>query len=207
MNSYHKEQIDALIMVKHHIDKLTASEIQTLDGWLTEYLAFRQEVDAFLELHFSSVCTRKCYQSRLSACCSREGIVTFFADVVVNYLVSKGTGNKDLLAALKKSNEGFKCVYLSAEGCRWHLKPIVCQMYLCNQSKTQVFTDNPELKHQWERLEAKRKRFTWPDRPVLFDKLESFFMDAGCHSPLMYLHNSPGLLRVKQGARKNQNSV
>jgi hypothetical protein len=33
---------------------------------------------------------------------------------------------------------------------------------------------------------------------VLFDDLEAFFIDCGCTSPLMYLHNSPGLLRVKQ---------
>jgi len=49
-------------------------------------------------------------------------------------------------------------------------------------------------------LEAKRKRFTWPDQPVLFDDLESYFMKSGYRSPLMYLHNSPGLLRVKQKA-------
>ena len=53
-------------------------------------------------------------------------------------------------------------------------------------------------------LAQERKRFTWPDRPVLFDDLEQYFMDAGCTSPHMYLHNSPGLLRVKQMARKEK---
>jgi hypothetical protein len=28
-------------------------------------------------------------------------------------------------------------------------------------------------------LEAKRKRFTWPDQPVIFDDLESYFMKSG----------------------------
>lgn len=67
-------------------------------------------------------------------------------------------------------------------------------------SKDQVFGKNPELKKKWEKLEAKRKLFTWPDQPVLFDDLESYFMKTGCRSPLMNLHNSPGLLRVKQRA-------
>ncbi|CAB1071247.1 hypothetical protein D1AOALGA4SA_1164 [Olavius algarvensis Delta 1 endosymbiont] len=49
-------------------------------------------------------------------------------------------------------------------------------------------------------LEAERQHFTWPDRPVLFDDLESYFLKTGCRSPLMYLHNSPGLLRIKQKA-------
>ena len=61
-----------------------------------------------------------------------------------------------------------------------------------------VFGDRPELKNQWEEFCRIKKRFTWPDRPVLFDDLEAFFIDLGCTSPLMYLHNSPGLLRVKQ---------
>ena len=73
-------------------------------------------------------------------------------------------------------------------------------MFLCDRSKDQVFSKNPELKSEWELLEAKRKRYTWPDQPVLFDDLESYFMKSGYHSPLMYLHNSPGLLRVKQKA-------
>ena len=92
MNSYQKEQIEALEMVKNQLENLPASERQRLSSWLTDYLEFRKEVDEFLSAHFSEVCTQKCYQSRLSACCSREGIVTFFADVVINHLVTKGKG-------------------------------------------------------------------------------------------------------------------
>jgi hypothetical protein len=200
MNSYHKEQIDALTMVTRHLDNLPASEQQTLTVSLADYLIFRGEVDEYLVNHFSETCTHTCYQSRLSACCSREGIITFFADVVVNLLVAEHSDCEKLLAVLSKPNDGYKCVYLSQEGCLWRLKPIVCQMFLCDRSKDQVFGKNFELKSDWELLGAKRKRFTWPDQPVLFDDLESYFMKSGYQSPLMYLHNSPGLLRIKQKA-------
>ena len=198
MNPYHKEQIDALTMVKHHLDNLPGSERQTLTASLADYLIFRQEIDEFLVRHFSEICTQTCYQSRMSACCSREGIITFFADIVVNLLVSDLLDFDKLLAVLSKPNDGFKCVYLTEKGCLWRLKPIVCQMYLCDRSKNQVFDKSSEIKTQWELLEQKRRRFTWPDRPVLFDDLESYFIKIGYQSPLMYLHNSPGLLRIKQ---------
>jgi hypothetical protein len=203
MNSYHKEQIDALIMVKRHLDNLPASEHQALRASVADYLMFRREVDEFLVNHFSEICTQTCYQSRMSACCSREGIITFFADIVVNVLVSAQADIDNLQAVLSKPNDGFKCVYLSEKGCLWRLKPIVCQMYLCDRSKDHVFGQESKLKSEWKLLEQKRKRFTWPDRPVLFDDLESYFMKAGYRSPLMYLHNSPGLLRVKQKAKEN----
>jgi hypothetical protein len=206
MNSYHKEQIDALIMVKRHLDNLPASEHQALRASVADYLMFRREVDEFLVNHFSEICTQTCYQSRMSACCSREGIITFFADIVVNVLVSAQADIDNLQAVLSKPNDGFKCVYLSEKGCLWRLKPIVCQMYLCDRSKDHVFGQESKLKSEWKLLEQKRKRFTWPDRPVLFDDLESYFMKAGYRSPLMYLHNSPGLLRVKQEAKENNTS-
>ena len=75
-------------------------------------------------------------------------------------------------------------------------------MFLCDRAKDTVFGSRPELKDRWDALARERKRFTWPDRPVLFDDLERTFMDAGCTSSLMYLHNSPGLLRVKKMSRK-----
>ncbi len=112
-----------------------------------------------------------------------------------------------MLIFLKPYHSVYKCVYLSEKGCLWRLKPIVCQMYLCDRSKDQVFGQKSKLKYDWELLEQKRKLFTWPDRPVLFDDLESYFMKAGCRSPRMYLHNSPGLLRVKQRAQENNTSA
>ena len=200
MNSYHSEQIDALVQVQKHLTKLDESERVALKELAADYLAFRSEVDAFLSAHFGKVCTRRCFLSKMSACCSREGIITFFADIVINVLVSGKDDINDLLSILQKPNSGFKCVYLSEKGCRWRIKPIVCEMFLCEQAKEQVFGGNSRIKKEWELIEQKRKQYTWPDQPVLFDALEAFFLEAGCQSPLMYLHNSPGLLRLKRKA-------
>ena len=106
----------------------------------------------------------------------------------------------DYLSILHKPNTGFKCVYLTESGCRWKVKPIVCEMFLCDTAKETVLAQNPQTKRQWDLIEEKRRQYTWPDQPVLFDKLEELFVEAGYRSPLMYLHNSPGLLRVKQKA-------
>jgi hypothetical protein len=73
-------------------------------------------------------------------------------------------------------------------------------MFLCDHAKQQVIGKNLLLKKEWELIEQKRKQFTWPDQPVVFDALEEHFLEAGYESPLMYLHNSPGLLRVKRKA-------
>jgi hypothetical protein len=200
MNDYHKEQIDALTLVDRHLDTLPISERRKWMDTVSEYLDFRLEVDHYLRDHFSDICTQTCYLSRLSACCSREGIITFFGDVVVNRLVSTDNEIRKLLDVLHKPNEGYKCVYLSKAGCLWRVKPIVCQMYLCDRAKDHVFRKDSRLKIKWELYERKRKNFTWPDRPVLFDDLEARFLSAGFQSSLMYLHNSPGLLRVKQKA-------
>ncbi len=200
MNAYHKEQLDALRLVDRYLVNLSTFERRALDESVAEYLDFRHEVDFFLNRYFCEICSHTCYRSRLSACCSREGIITFFGDVVVNRLVATDDKVDKLLAVLRKSNDGFKCVYLSSGGCLWSVKPIVCQMYLCDRAKNEVFGKDSRLKDEWKLLEQRRKRFTWPDRPVLFDNLESRFLKAGVQSPLMYLHNSPGLLRVKQKA-------
>ena len=200
MNSYHSEQIDALVQVQKYLAALDESKQRALEDLTADYIAFRSEVKDFLTANFSQVCTHRCFLSKTSACCSREGIITFFADIVINVLVSDKNDINDLLLILQKPNNGFKCVYLSEKGCRWRIKPIVCEMFLCEPAKEQVFAENPSIKKEWELIEQKRKQFTWPDQPVLFDALEAYFIEAGCQSPLMYLHNSPGLLRVKRKA-------
>lgn len=199
MNAYHQEQIEALKMVSRHLEN---HPFDRRDLWAltADYRRFRAEVDSFLSAHFSKICTQTCYQNRLSACCSREGIITFFADVVVNVLVSSSRQIEDLITHLREPNTGFKCLYLAENGCRWKLKPIVCEMFLCDRAQDTVMADNPNLLGHWAQLEEKRKQYTWPDQPVLFDKLEAHFITAGCRSTLMYLHTSPGLLRVKQKA-------
>lgn len=200
MNEYQKEQFEAFKMVSLHVGSLSGHDRALLKEKATEYLRFRNETDSFLSRYFSGVCTEKCYKSKISACCSREGIIAFFADVVVNVLVSEPEEINCLMKALKRSNEGFKCIYLGENGCLWRVKPIVCEMFICDRAKDEIFAEHSGAGKAWENFRAREKSFKWPDRPVLFDDLERYFIDAGCNSPLMYLHNSPGLLRLKQNS-------
>lgn len=134
-------------------------------------------------------------------CCGRDGIITFFADMVINALVCSEHDLDRLEEAVSTDYKSeIKCIYLGDQGCLWKLKPIVCEMFLCESAKTKVFEKFPEAGLKWERLKQREKDFKWPDRPVLFDDLEKIFLMAGYHSPLMYLHNSPGLLRIKHQA-------
>ncbi len=188
-------------MVQRYLAGISVLERKKLEEEVSDYLLFRDEVGSFLSTHFSEVCTQKCYQNKLSACCSREGIITFFGEVVINALVSQEKDIKELLFVLKKPNDGFKCVYLGENGCMWKVKPIVCEMFLCEQAKKDVFGLNPDAWQIWEGIEKRKKLYTWPDRTVLFDILEKYFLNAGYLSPLMYMHNSPGLLRVKRRAQ------
>ncbi len=200
MSEYQVEQLETLQQVRLHLKSMSPAARERLIAITADYMGFRQDVDGFLRSHFGRVCDRTCYRSRVSACCSREGIVTFFADVVVNLLATPDAEADELVRVLKRENTGFKCVYLAEAGCRWRVKPIVCQMFLCEPARARVFGRAPELEAEWTRLEVRRKAFTWPDRPVLFDRIESMFLEAGCVSRLMYLHNSPGLLRIKRNA-------
>ena len=200
MSSYQQEQIDALEMVLEHLQSLSEEDQRALADLTAEYLMFRKNVDAFLSAHLSDICTLRCYKNRLSACCSKEGIITFFADVVINAMLSSQEEIRLLARVLEEENSEFKCIYLGPDGCRWHLKPIVCEMFICNDAQEHIFCLAPEARQKWEEFKQLKKHFTWPDRPVLFDALEAIFMKAGYTSPLMYLHNSPGMLRVKQRA-------
>ncbi|MBI9077784.1 MAG: hypothetical protein JEZ02_20460 [Desulfatibacillum sp.] len=199
MSSYNEEQANALAMARNYFAG-PGNRRQALAESLAPYLAFRQATDRFLEDHFADLCTVKCYQGNLSACCSREGIVAFFADVVINAAVSSEENLDRIAAVLARPNTGVKCVFLTPQGCLWKVKPIVCQMFVCNPAKNEIFEKDPALKEQWENLKKQEKTFTWPDKPVLFDDLETLFMDQGLQSPLMYCHNSPGLLMVKKKA-------
>jgi hypothetical protein len=147
--------------------------------------------------HFSAVCTRKCFTNQSSACCNKEGIVTFFADVVINVFLSSDREVNALLNVISRGAGGFKCVYLTENVCLWRLMPIVCEMFLCKHARDTVLENNNVLRTRWEKLRQRERRYTWPSRPVLFDKLEEFFIQGGLDSPLMYFHHSPGLLRVK----------
>jgi len=190
-------------MVDCQVKTISVQERQRLLSQISDYLLFRDTVDAFLGEHFENMCTQKCYQSKISACCSRESIITFFGDVVVNVLVSDETEIKALAMVLKKPNDGFKCIYLGGYGCMWRIKPIICEMFICDPAMESVFKEKPLTKKLWIELKQREKHYRWPDRTVLFDDLEKYFMAAGYSSSLMYLNNSPGLLRVKEFARKS----
>jgi hypothetical protein len=204
MNSYQKEQLEALALVQGYLANLALYARQALVSRIADYLLFRDDVDAFLDAHFSDVCTLKCFKSRISACCSRDGIITFFGDVVVNVLVTPEEEINALRAVLQKPNKGFKCVYLGKQGCMWRVKPIVCEMFLCKSASQEVLDPKSEAAKIWEALKQRKKLFTWPDRPVLFDDLERVLLDAGYSSSLMYMHTSPGLLRIKKQAQKRK---
>ena len=77
------------------------------------------------------------------------------------------------------------------------MKPIVCEMFLCDEAERTVFGVNHNALKQWNEFKEIKKNYTWPDKPVLFEYLEMIFMEKGCKSPLMYIHYSPGLLIIK----------
>lgn len=200
MTPYNTEQYDAYTRVVEIFSGVSSSEKERLAADMESYLAFRQTVSRFFETYFSRICTHKCYTSQLSACCSKEGIITFFADIVINVLSSTGDDIQHILSALKAPHTGHKCVYLGEHGCLWRIKPIVCEMFLCDTAKDEVFASQPAAQDEWQTLKEYEKRFKWPDRPVLFDTIEAFFIEKGGASTLMYFHNSPGLLRIKRRA-------
>jgi len=197
LNEYNEEQLEAIVAVRDCLEGFSPGLRATLIRRAGNYLTFRQDVDAFLACHFSGVCTLTCYEDRRSACCNREGIITFFADVAINVLISQPKEIDRLIEALNLQNLGTKCVYLGNEGCLWKVKPIVCEMFLCKYARGKVFDNSPAILNEWRKLRRREKRYTWPNRPVLFDELERYFMERGCGSSLMYCHNSPGLLRMK----------
>jgi hypothetical protein len=193
MNEYQAEQMDALKQIVNHIELMVSVQ----DGPVRSYMDFRRRLDEFSMRHFSTFCTRSCFESRISACCSKDGIVTFWADMVVN--VAQGDNHRidDLFDAIESPRFTDKCIYLGENGCRWLVRPLGCTLFLCDRVQEDVLAQRPELRRQWEAFQSEAKTFRWPDRPVLFDHLEQIFMDAGCRSPLMYINTSPGLMRIK----------
>lgn len=197
MSDYNREQADAIRMAREHLAALPVHRAERLRREVQPYLGFRAEVDRFQQEYLVDLCTEKCFSSRTSACCGREGILTFFADVVINVLLSSEENINRLLTTLDEDRGGFNCVYLAESGCRWRLKPIVCAMFLCDHAREMVLAPNDALSRRWEELRREELRYTRPTQPVLFDDVERYFLEVGCESPLMYLHRSPGLLRLK----------
>ena len=209
MSEYNQQQKDAILMVRQYLSHLPFAKLRWLKQRIKSYVQFRKAVHSFQEEHFSGICSKKCFTSRASACCGREGIITFFADVVINVLLSTNGQIDTLLETLEGDTGGFNCVYLNENGCLWLWKPIVCEMFLCDAAKNSVLAKSESLVSKWAGLRRRERRYTWPTRSVLFDELEGFFLNGGFDSPLMYLHKSPGLLRLKarHGSEVRQKSV
>lgn len=200
-SAYNLEQRRAWEMISRHLARAEGYglRLEILDR-TRPYLAFRKELAAFQDARFKDFCTAACFNDSTSACCSREGIVTFFADAAINAVASTPEQIQLLLHTLANPRSDGRCVYLSNTGCLWQVSPVVCAMFVCDRLEREVLAPNPDLQKTWDDFQAKRKFFTWPDRPVLFDWLEEKFIGEGLDSPLMYLHKSPGLLKIKAKA-------
>jgi len=197
-NSYNRRQAEAILVIRDHLARLPAPEKRSLRKSLEPYLEFRDETASFQKEHLSAACTFKCFHDGTSACCGREGILTFFADVAINVLLSTDEEADLLLAMLAGDRAGLNCVYLGEDGCTWNLKPITCEMFLCDHAKEVLLGGGGSANRRWEDLRRREKIYTFPDRPVLFDDLEKLFLEAGIEDPSMYCHKSPGLLLLKK---------
>ncbi|MBS0013803.1 MAG: hypothetical protein KFF46_07510 [Desulfobacterales bacterium] len=195
MNDYQMEQRQALQIVRRHLHQIP---LEDLEKQITDYLYFRQKTARFYNAHIEPVCEKKCFTTGISGCCTKDGIIVFFADVVINALQSTTRELDRLEQAIGSPSPGGKCIFLAQNGCTWQVKPIVCEMFICHPARQQAFANSPSKAEKWKALEQERKTFTWPDQPVLFERLESLFLNLGQRSTLMHIHKSPGLLRVKQ---------
>ncbi len=200
MSEYNQDQLKTLEAVRTALDGLPQSERETLGATIEPYLAFREAVDRFFDEFFLAACRDACFKTGLSACCGFESIVTFATDHAINLLVSDNSRIEALVEVLTRPNTGSHCVYLGPNGCLWRLRPISCAMFLCGQLKQRIFETQPDCAAQWNRFQEEEKRFTFPDRPVLFDILEAKLIELGVDSPHLYFHRSPGLLSVKERA-------
>ena len=199
-NDYQREQLEALDQITVKIGSIQSIHSGNLCRDIRSYQLFRQQLESFQSQHFGRYCTQTCFENRTSACCSKDGIITFWADVVINVYHSSDNQIKELRAAIQKPLSSQKCIYLGKNGCLWKIRPIGCALFLCDRVQVDVLEQHPELRRQWQHYTTTGRSYRWPDRPVLFDHLEQVFMAAGCRSPLMYLNTSPGLLRIKQKA-------
>ena len=200
MNDYQKEQLDALKQLGHALKRLSTVDRKAIADAMRPYVTFRSTVDRFTGNHCKPLCTRACFENQKSACCSKDGIITFWADWVVNVMNSNAQQLARLEDAIRTPYFSSKCIYLTPTGCIWRIRPLVCAFFVCDTIQSELLDRDPAMAGKWQTFETQAKQFRWPDQPVLFDTLEAVFISAGCDSPLMYLSKSPGLLRIKQRA-------
>lgn len=197
---YRDEQLLNQETVQDYFARGGDDEKSRMRALCRDYLHFRDDVAAFQSRYFQASCNATCFQHQRSACCNKDGIITFFSDLVVNAVVSNPTDMEALITCLREPRTDMKCIYLGPKGCRWQIKPIVCEMFVCDRAKEDVFGTSAPAAAIWEGMKERELLFRWPDRPVLFNDIESRFKAAGVSSSLMYLHNSPGLIRIKKNA-------
>lgn len=197
MNDYNREQLATFQAVSQACLRLTSIEREALIIRLAPYLVFRRDLDELHHGHVESTCRTACYETGLSACCGFESIITFFADHVITCLLSEPSDMRVIFERLEQPNRSRSCVYLAEHGCMWKVRPIACAMFFCESIKSKILRETPAVFAAWEDLQRREKGFTLPDRPVLFDDLEAYFIERGVSSPHMHFHNSPGLLRMK----------
>ena len=200
ISEYNRDQLTSILSILHVLDQLSKEEIESLRARIQPYLAFRRDVSQFYESFFRPSCRKLCFETRMSACCGFESIITFFADHVVSLLESSRQQIEALISVISRPNLAQRCVYLGAAGCLWKIPPISCAMFLCPQVKDTIFEAHPKARDVYADHQQGEKRFTLPDKPVLFDELEAFFMRRGSESPHLFFHRSPGLLRIKSKA-------
>ncbi|MCX7823223.1 MAG: hypothetical protein N2260_07265 [Syntrophobacterales bacterium] len=203
MSYYHKTQMEAIRIAFEVCEQLDDKSKDYLREMASSYMEFRNELKEFNNKYFYNYCKKSCFETAKSACCSYESIIVFFADEVINYLFG---GDKDFPVILKKLQSvkpSQHCVYLGSGGCLWTIIPISCAMFFCNDAKDKIFNSSSQAQAIWNSLLEREKLFTWPDRPVLFDSIEEFFIQRGVSTDHMYCHKSPGLLRLKLNHRNN----
>jgi hypothetical protein len=198
LSPYTSQHLETLAVLTRQLKELEAAESEKLRGMLGPYLAYREETAHFFRDHLIGGCRRRCLAKNSSGGCGRAGVNVLFSDIVVVHHTAAAEKVDDLGRALEGDRGGKNCAYLGREGCHWAMKPIACEMFLCDELKEEIFAADDGLRREWEQLRAREKEFTKPDRPVLFDDLERFFIEKGVENPLMYFHHSPGLLRLKR---------
>lgn len=197
---YRDEQLQNQSIIQEYLHASGETEIASIRNLCEDYLNFREDVARFQARYLAPYCHAACFQQQRSDCCNKDGIITFFADLVVNAVVSSPRELAAILECLQHSRNDMKCIYLGSRGCRWRIKPIVCEMFVCERAQKEAFGASSDALEMWRGLEKRAWSFRWPDRVVLFDEIESRFLAAGVRSSLMYLHDSPGLLRIKKKA-------
>ncbi|MBU0994290.1 MAG: hypothetical protein KJ737_17505 [Proteobacteria bacterium] len=200
MTDYNTEQLETLDMIVNVLPRMPEKEIIELKDSASDYLQFRQDMASFSDTYLAPLCKKKCHDTGLSACCTKDGIITYFTDMVLNVLFSDEKKISILKNTLSRSNTHTTCVYLSEKGCLWTIKPIVCEMFFCDWLIEESSVTDASFARQIEAFRIRQKLYTWPDKPVFFNTVETLFLEKGIESSLMYFHFSPGLKQIKKKA-------